>query len=592
MPTLEELFKSKQLPSQGGKTAEEAYAIQNSKKIRISSSNPLVSTVGMLPAKGARALLGIRKDESLLEEELTGLRMIRTGSIPFIYGTDIARLTLKTTDSLSKMKEANLASIGSTLDVKGKPLSNPTSGLLAKVGNQKDKISKGLGLPFSAIPTYVDNSLSQINKDELGLIQSKYSETLAKIKEDAAGTALGRFLAKNAKGTPDAMARNVVGGAIKEGKKALGQKLFGSTANYDLNPVRGTLPTGITPQPSNELTTKFTDDSLGYWGKFGFNYGTLEPSTPPTGDDKEGTKYSKTVVKEGDDVNDLSTKQIVSNVPAIKFSEEPERKSKFETAYFDSKIVQNKNYQLTENSEFLETKRGMYTTGDKINQRGVYTGEDDRDLDDLDFITLKFTSLGTKNGALRSANFRATISGLSETFSPSWDSAKFVGSPFSYYTYSGIERSVTFNFKVYSLNAVEHKIAWDKLNFLAGLVYPADYYGDTSVKAPIIKFTLGDMYQKKAGFIESLSYTIDDNTPWQVSDKEQSFIESPAVAPNYGTKKGIALDPQRTEINMKQDHYKLPTIVDVSTTIKFIENKNLTGIEDGNRKFYTFTPQT
>lgn len=100
------------------------------------------------------------------------------------------------------------------------------------------------------------------------------------------------------------------------------------------------------------------------------------------------------------------------------------------------------------------------------------------------------------------------------------------------------------------------------------------------------------MYQKKAGFIESLSYTIDDNTPWQVSDKEQSFIESPAVAPNYGTKNGIALDPQRTEINMKQDHYKLPTIVDVSTTIKFIENKNLTGIEDGNRKFYTFTPQT
>jgi hypothetical protein len=43
---------------------------------------------------------------------------------------------------------------------------------------------------------------------------------------------------------------------------------------------------------------------------------------------------------------------------------------------------------------------------------------------------------------------------------------------------------------------------------------------------------------------------------------------------------------------MKQDHYKLPTIVDVSTTIKFIENRNLTGIEDGNRKFYTFTPQT
>ena len=104
MPTLEELFKSKQLPSQGGKTAEEAYAIRNSKDIRISSSNPLVNITGMLLARGARKVLGVRTDESLVEEELTGLRVIRFGSIPMIYGSDTPRITLRTTDSISKMK--------------------------------------------------------------------------------------------------------------------------------------------------------------------------------------------------------------------------------------------------------------------------------------------------------------------------------------------------------------------------------------------------------------------------------------------------------------------------------------------------------
>ena len=577
MPTLEELFRSKQLVSQGGKTAEEAYAVQNSKKIRISSSNPLVSIVGMLPAKGARALLGIKGSESLLEEELVGLRIIRAGSIPFIYGSDIGRITLRTTDSLSTMKTATSGEV------------TGASGLLAKVGSAVSSVKSALGLPTNAIPTFVTNGLTTA---DLSNPQQRYAQ-LERILKSAEGTAAGKllgFIGKNAGGgTPDAMARNLVGGAIKEGKKALAQKVFGTRGGSTLGAANGKTPSGLTEKPFNELTTTFTQESLAFWGKYGFNYGTLSPSNPPIGDDKEGARYSKTITKDGDDKNDLSTKQIVENVPTIKFSAEPERASKF------SNITKNPNYTDISKDNFLEKKRGMYTTSDLINKKGVYEHDVDfvdKDLDTLDFVTLKFTSLGTIKGKLRSANFRATISGLSETFSPSWDSGKFIGSPFNYYTYSGIERSVSFNFKVYSLDALEHKMAWDKLNFLSGLVYPADYYGTPgAVKSPIIKFTLGDMYDRKAGFIESLSYTIDDNTPWQVMDKEQSMVGNIAASlpPLMGTG-GVSQNPEVTEVDMKG--YKLPTIVDVAVTIKFIENRNLTGIEDGNRKFYTFTPQT
>jgi hypothetical protein len=577
MPTLEELFKSKQLVSQGGKTAEEAYAVQNSKKIRISSSNPLVSTVGMLPAKGARALLGIKGSESLLEQELVGLRIIRTGSIPFIYGSDMGRLILKTTDSLSTMKQATAGEATSA------------TGAFAKVGKLVGNVKSALGLPTKAIPSFV---VSKFEGDEL----SKPSERniqLERILASAKGTPLNGllgFIGKNAGGgTPSAMGRNLVGGAIKEGKKALAQKIFGQRGGNSLGLAQGSVPSGITPKPSNQLTTRFTDESLGYWGKFGFNYGMLEPVTPPTTEDKEGSRYSKTIDTTEESIDGLSSKQIVSNVPTIQFSAEPERASKF------SSITKNPNYKDINKENFLESKRGMYTVSDLINKQGVYRGETKKvgntELDNLDFVTLKFTSLGTVSGALHSANFRATLSGLTETFSPSWDSGKFIGSPFNYYTYSGIERSVSFNFKVYSLNAAEHKIAWEKLNFLAGLTYPADYYGNSAVKPPIIKFTLGDMYKGKAGFIESLTYTFDDTTPWQIADKEQSMSSDVSkTGPKPNPKNGIPQNGQIEEINMKG--YKLPTIADVAVTIKFIENRNVTGIEDGNRKFYTFTPQS
>ena len=73
-------------------------------------------------------------------------------------------------------------------------------------------------------------------------------------------------------------------------------------------------------------------------------------------------------------------------------------------------------------------------------------------------------------------------------------------------------------------------------------------------------------------------------------DTEQSFIQPPEIKPIYGDRNGIALNPSSTEIDMT--NYKLPTIVDVAVTIKFIENRSETGTEDGNRKLYTFTPQT
>jgi hypothetical protein len=145
-----------------------------------------------------------------------------------------------------------------------------------------------------------------------------------------------------------------------------------------------------------------------------------------------------------------------------------------------------------------------------------------------------------------------------------------LGNPFSYYTYSGIERSVTFTFKVFSLNANEHKQAWEKINFLTGLVYPANgigVSGNVFITPPFLKLTLGDMFKNAEGFIETLSYNVEDAYPWE-----------------------IGFDIDRTS---DVENYKLPRILSVDVTYKFLDTMgdSYSIGEDGTflaNRFYSF----
>ena len=145
-------------------------------------------------------------------------------------------------------------------------------------------------------------------------------------------------------------------------------------------------------------------------------------------------------------------------------------------------------------------------------------------LDDFDFIPLYFRNIVTNE----TVHFRGTITGLSETVSPSWDSNKFAGNPFSFYTYIQVERNVTFNFTIYPMNSNELVNNWTKIEFLTSLTYPLGYQGDDwgSVSAPIVYFTMGDLYKDKESFIESLQYTIPDNSNWQLDGTMKDYESS------------------------------------------------------------------
>lgn len=123
--------------------------------------------------------------------------------------------------------------------------------------------------------------------------------------------------------------------------------------------------------------------------------------------------------------------------------------------------------------------------------------------------------------------FVGAISGISEDITPEWSNFKYVGSPFKTYRYGGVERSVKFNLKLYYMGIKSKQTMIRKVEYLKSLAFPDEKisqitYGSSQspesaqygFSPNLILFSIGDLYKNIFGYIESLSFSIDDNTVW------------------------------------------------------------------------------
>jgi hypothetical protein len=144
--------------------------------------------------------------------------------------------------------------------------------------------------------------------------------------------------------------------------------------------------------------------------------------------------------------------------------------------------------------------------------------------------------------------FVGTLTGISEDVTPEWTNFRYLGSPFKSYRYLGVERTLNFELKLYYKEVLEKQVMIKKINYLKSLAFPYDtisqiqYKKDMGTKnmepvtlkqinsnsdstttsestqyafSPnLIYLSMGDMYKNLFGFIETLSFTIDENTTW------------------------------------------------------------------------------
>lgn len=132
-----------------------------------------------------------------------------------------------------------------------------------------------------------------------------------------------------------------------------------------------------------------------------------------------------------------------------------------------------------------------------------------------DLIPFKFYHINTGKWIV----FRANLTGISDSITPTWNSKEYIGRADKVYTYKGADRKINFNFTINPMSPAELKPLWMKLNYLIGLNYPV--YRKFSgigqyLEAPFIKLTIGDMFENVPGIIDGgVTITVDDDSTWE-----------------------------------------------------------------------------
>ena len=139
-----------------------------------------------------------------------------------------------------------------------------------------------------------------------------------------------------------------------------------------------------------------------------------------------------------------------------------------------------------------------------------------------DLVKFGFTIIGNggTSPAFTTVNFRAFLTGYSDSHSSQWDAKRYAGRGENFYTYQGFDRAVSFNFKIAAQSKQEMAPLYKKLNFLLSSLYPDYESGTGFMRGNIVKLTLGDLFVQQPGILESINLTVNDEYPWEIALNE------------------------------------------------------------------------
>jgi hypothetical protein len=548
------------------------FTKKNGGEINIFSNN---NNLGKKLNKGFNKILGISVFDQVrnnIEQDLNGIRIssgVERNNIQ-IYGTDALRFATRSTTMLTLMQQDRgqsgrglLTGIVQTID---KGLSS-VKGFLGypEPQNPSNVIRIGRRQRFSAFSPKEGALLAQALDSVFGGQwrgnEQKTMITIAKIKNKTGGNELGRLI-KDSLGTdPKTVGAQFVGNGIQLVKEKARNLLFGS-GELLLNNVR---PSDYGAYGSGDKSySQIKRDSTKPWFQDEEQTQLLdliERYSPVHGIDRIGKPRTKLKPYSGTGqfgYTEYAFKKIDTDLTQYDSGGWPKYSPNYiqPNNYSDTAYVSGSTTQLLKQKS-LSRYRGIQDDGDIISQTGAkFTGSLDTNTGEFELNGQKYKDLVpmfiNKIGESPTM-FRTSINGLTENFTPTWNTNKFLGNPFNFYTYSGIERSVTFNLQVYAFSKKELTSNWQKLSTLTLMTYPT-INSNALVTPPIIEFRLGDIYKNKKGFIESLSYTMPDIGLWET----------------------------------ETDGSILPKFIDVSLTIKFIETRAVLD----NPYSYNFTPKT
>ena len=180
-----------------------------------------------------------------------------------------------------------------------------------------------------------------------------------------------------------------------------------------------------------------------------------------------------------------------------------------------------------------DRNRLSYTAGsnggealDKLNASYIYRSKADEKYktdgiysDIIPFIISILNNDNQVGGPYKkNMHFRAFIDSFSDSYDADWSSIEYMGRAEKLYKYKGFGRKISMAFTVVAQSREEITAMYDKLNFLASSLAPEYLDSKTSgyMAGNIAYITLGGYIYDQPGIINSLTFDIPEESPWEI----------------------------------------------------------------------------
>jgi hypothetical protein len=111
--------------------------------------------------------------------------------------------------------------------------------------------------------------------------------------------------------------------------------------------------------------------------------------------------------------------------------------------------------------------------------------------------------------------FRALLTSFSDNVDSQWTDINYAGRGNKFYVYNGFNRKISLAFKVAALSMEEMQPMYSKLNYLMSSLMPD--YKNNIMRGPLHRLTVGNYLDSQFGKIDSVSYTIPNESPWEIA---------------------------------------------------------------------------
>ena len=176
------------------------------------------------------------------------------------------------------------------------------------------------------------------------------------------------------------------------------------------------------------------------------------------------------------------------------------------------KITSKSNYATSKTVDKIYYASGTERKSNPINS-----------INDLIKFSITVIDPTYPNGAGKPLKFRAYIDSFSDSYSADWKSQTYMGRAESFYKYNSFGRDMSLSFKIVAdneTNLTGSGQMYDQLNTLASSLAPT-YTTYGYMAGNLHKLTVGNYISNQTGIINSLSYDIMDESPWEISPDKQ-----------------------------------------------------------------------